>query len=203
MFLAFSAGYGTHEIIIIKQNEKEQTIEKLANSKGGKRLIEGINKYYNKNYTMEKDIYKMKLHDKIILDNARLIMRVPGGWIYGFGNEKGTTDVFVPWDNEFQKKPQPELFSKEKKEKLTIEQRKEAFKIRLEEVNTEVMFKKEALDEFFSYWTEPNQTNTKMKFEMQKTWSFSRRLSTWAKRSNQFNNEESNNEQPTTTITGF
>lgn len=33
---------------------------------------------------------------------------------------------------------------------------------------------------FFEYWSEPNKSGTKMKFEMEKTWDLSRRLSRWA-----------------------
>lgn len=43
------------------------------------------------------------------------------------------------------------------------------------------------LKEFFEYWTEPNPSNTKMKFEMQKTWSIERRLKTWGKNEIKFN----------------
>lgn len=35
--------------------------------------------------------------------------------------------------------------------------------------------------EFFEYWTEPNKSGTKLRFELEKTWSISRRLSRWAR----------------------
>ena len=35
---------------------------------------------------------------------------------------------------------------------------------------------------FFDYWTEPNKSRTKMRFELEKTWELGRRLATWAKR---------------------
>lgn len=38
--------------------------------------------------------------------------------------------------------------------------------------------------EFFDYWTEPNKSGTKMKFEMEKTWHTGRRIARWA--GNQF-----------------
>ena len=34
--------------------------------------------------------------------------------------------------------------------------------------------------EFCDYWTEPNKSNTKMKFELNKTWKTELRLKTWA-----------------------
>ena len=40
------------------------------------------------------------------------------------------------------------------------------------------------LREFFDYWSEPNPSKTKMRFELEKTWEINRRLSTWANREN-------------------
>jgi hypothetical protein len=40
---------------------------------------------------------------------------------------------------------------------------------------------RELLKEFYDYWTEPNKSNTKFRMELEKTWSLSRRLETWAK----------------------
>lgn len=34
--------------------------------------------------------------------------------------------------------------------------------------------------EFFEYWTEPNKSGTKMRFELEKTWHTGRRLARWA-----------------------
>lgn len=47
------------------------------------------------------------------------------------------------------------------------------------------------LKEFFDYWTEPNRTHTKMRFEMERTWDLKKRLGTWTKRDKQFNGRES------------
>ena len=46
---------------------------------------------------------------------------------------------------------------------------------------------KEMLTEFYNYWTEPNPSKTKMRYEMEKTWDTARRLETWLKRSLGFN----------------
>ena len=40
---------------------------------------------------------------------------------------------------------------------------------------------KEMLNDFFRYWAEPNQANTKMRWEMEKTWNLTMRLSRWSK----------------------
>lgn len=42
------------------------------------------------------------------------------------------------------------------------------------------------LKEFFEYWSEPNKSKTKMRFELQQTWDISRRLNTWVNRENNF-----------------
>jgi len=34
--------------------------------------------------------------------------------------------------------------------------------------------------EFFDYWSEPNKSGTKMRFELETTWHLSRRLARWA-----------------------
>ena len=38
----------------------------------------------------------------------------------------------------------------------------------------------EMLTDFFNYWTEPNKSKTKMRFEIERTWSMSLRLTRWA-----------------------
>ena len=54
------------------------------------------------------------------------------------------------------------------------------------------IYGKEMVRAFFDYWTEPNKSNTKMRFELEKTWDLKRRLNTWATRdkipSNNINN---------------
>lgn len=76
----------------------------------------------------------------------------------------------------------------EKEEKIdskaNLEIRSLAFK------NSLIPFKQkysiDMLKNFFDYWTEPNQSKTKMRFELEKTWSIERRLNTWAKREKDF-----------------
>jgi hypothetical protein len=43
------------------------------------------------------------------------------------------------------------------------------------------LYGKDTLNEFYSYWTEPNNSNTKFKQELEKTWELSSRLKRWAK----------------------
>ena len=41
---------------------------------------------------------------------------------------------------------------------------------------------KEMIRAFYDYWTEPNRSGSKMKFELQKTWDLALRLGTWNNR---------------------
>ena len=54
-------------------------------------------------------------------------------------------------------------------------------------------YSKNTIDDFFNYWSELNKSETKMKFEMQKTWELSRRLSTWERNSYKFDKNKSIN----------
>ena len=41
-------------------------------------------------------------------------------------------------------------------------------------------YEESILNSFIDYWTEPNKSNSKMKYELNKTWETKRRLKTWA-----------------------
>ena len=43
------------------------------------------------------------------------------------------------------------------------------------------IYGRDMLNDFFAYWTEPNKSKTKLKWELNDTWDVSRRLKTWAK----------------------
>jgi hypothetical protein len=47
-------------------------------------------------------------------------------------------------------------------------------------------YPKEMIRDFFEYWTEIGEHDKKMRFEKEKTWGLSRRLSTWHKRSKEY-----------------
>ena len=48
------------------------------------------------------------------------------------------------------------------------------------------------LNGFIDYWTEPNKSNTKMKFEINKTWKTELRLKTWATNQKKWDKPKSN-----------
>ena len=74
-----------------------------------------------------------------------------------------------------------------KDSKANLEIRTLAFK------NSLIPFKNkyqiDLLKNFFEYWTEPNPSKTKMRFELERTWSIERRLTTWASRQKDFNKQ--------------
>lgn len=60
-----------------------------------------------------------------------------------------------------------------------IEKRSSRF---LEEINVFKEYEISLLNEFYLYWSEPNKSKTKMRYELQPTWDLKRRLKTWADR---------------------
>jgi len=52
-------------------------------------------------------------------------------------------------------------------------------------------YSKEMLNDFCSYWGEYSEGGRKMRFEMQKVFDISRRLGTWSRNSQKFNNGNS------------
>ena len=57
---------------------------------------------------------------------------------------------------------------------------------------------KELIRAFFDYWTEPNKSRNKMRFELQKTWDLALRLSTWNNNNLKFNKNGTNQTTNTT-----
>ena len=89
-------------------------------------------------------------------------------------------------------KPNPQNKKESTKKKIDaataaarLNERKEDFYNSLVPFVTQ--YGKEMVRAFFDYWSEPNKSNSKMRFELERTWDLSRRLSTWASRDNQFN----------------
>lgn len=70
-----------------------------------------------------------------------------------------------------------------KEKSLSLSDRTEKFKEEL--IPFVQKYGKDMIFAFFDYWSEPNQSKTKMKFEMQKTWDIAKRLRTWERRLNE------------------
>ena len=76
---------------------------------------------------------------------------------------------------------------KEKAPTIILEERKNKFKDEIKIYIDEVP--KAIIKEFYSYWTEPTKSGTKMRFELEKTWDLKRRLRTWLKNTSQWTNK--------------
>ncbi len=59
---------------------------------------------------------------------------------------------------------------------------------------------KDMIRAFYDYWTEPNRSGSKMKFELQKTWDLALRLGTWANREPIYGNKQKESVQAGPTI---
>ena len=49
---------------------------------------------------------------------------------------------------------------------------------------------RDMMNDFYAYWTEPNKSKTKMRYELERTWDVARRLNTWSR--NNFRRYERN-----------
>lgn len=84
-----------------------------------------------------------------------------------------------------------EIVKKKATNVATLEERKEDFKLSLEPYLQK--YSRDMLNDFYAYWTEPNQSKTKMRFELEKTWGLGNRLATWARRDNNFKQQRNGN----------
>lgn len=104
--------------------------------------------------------------------------------------EKGLTDYL--------QKSLITLKDQDKVKEEDIEKRKDKF---IKKVNSIIKEKKYAKDEiyrFVEYWSEMNDSKTKMRFEMQQTFQIGRRLSQWVKNNRDWkitNKKETNERQ--------
>lgn len=73
----------------------------------------------------------------------------------------------------------PTRVNKEKEEEMKSRERI-FYKVLIPFVKT---YGREMIREFFNYWSEPNKSHSKMRFELERTWDLARRLQTWEKRS--------------------
>jgi hypothetical protein len=111
-----------------------------------------------------------------------------------------TVDIYNNISNKTKTKTKEKEKEKEKEKPdaanaATIANRKDKFYQSL--VPFVEKYPKEMIREFFDYWSELTRSGVKMRFELQKTWELSLRLSTWARRDKEFTGNKSNeSEQP-------
>ena len=149
---------------------KNREIFKDKRSNAGK--VSYVMKYLAKNYNKE---YRIKALKEYVKDNF--------DYDIDLKNEQVLKQVF---EQVF------ELYRNENESNSSInnniEIRNENFKKLL--IPFKQTYSIELLKAFFDYWTEPNHTKTKMRFELEKTFDVERRLTTWKKRDNNFSNKQ-------------
>jgi hypothetical protein len=86
--------------------------------------------------------------------------------------------------------------NKEEKEKKRIDMESRRNEFRDSLAPFVEIYGKKMMNEFYCYWIEPNKSNTKMRFELQQTWSTELRLKKWASKDNNFNLAKPKNYNP-------
>lgn len=145
---------------------KNREIFKDKRSNAGK--VSYVMKYLAKNYNKE---YRIKALKEYVKDNF--------DYNIDLKNEQVLKQVF---EQVF------ELYRNENESNNSldnnIELRNENFKKLL--VPFKQKYSIELLKSFFDYWTEPNHSKTKMRFELEKTFDVERRLNTWKRNESNF-----------------
>jgi hypothetical protein len=85
------------------------------------------------------------------------------------------------------KKSKVKKSKEEKSKEDIIKERTDGFKKQVFEFQSK--YDKDILEEFVLYWTEPNKSKTRLKYQMEDTWDTGRRLARWASRN--FNSNQS------------
>lgn len=81
---------------------------------------------------------------------------------------------------------------KEERKSPSIESRAKDFRDTLDEY-VDNPYTKDMIEAFYDYWSEPNPSGKKMKFELEKTWDVSRRLRTWKRNESKYGGKYNNN----------
>jgi len=151
---------------------KNREIFKDKRSNAGK--VSYIMKYFAKNYSKE---YRVKAIKDFTKDNF--------DYDIDLKNEQVLKQVFEQVFELYRNENENNNF---KSKSLNIEEREKEFKESVKKFSSNYSI--ETLKEFFNYWSEPNQSKNKMKFELQDTFDIGRRLLTWSKRESSFNTKQ-------------
>ena len=180
-----SSEYGT---ILLQQKDKqsEQQIKNFAaklvrNMPFDVDIIEkSLNELINER-VLSIDGDKL-LQKRMIRDNDISIKRALSGSKGGFAtanksaNSAAKSAANTVNENEYENEDE---YINENKNGKTLTERELLF---IDEVNVYLEYSELTRKNFITYWTEPNRSKTKMRFELQKTWETKRRLKTWADR---------------------
>jgi len=119
---------------------------------------------------------KRRMEKMDLLKQKRMLAGQKGG--IASANVKQTLSKAQPLDYTILNKTKPNK----------IKERNILFKKQVFEFSEQ--FDKSLLNEFYDYWSESNKSNTKMRYEQEKTWDLSRRIKRWA--NNNFSKNKTN-----------
>ena len=100
-------------------------------------------------------------------------------------------------DKETEKKETPKGGKKEKSPAAKLDSRRKAFYDSL--VPYVEIYGKETVRAFYDYWSEPNKSCTRMRYELERTWDLARRIARWAANDKQFNPKQNGTDNSRTT----
>ncbi|MBQ7539745.1 MAG: hypothetical protein IJT13_01320, partial [Bacteroidaceae bacterium] len=149
-----------------------------------KRRRENINKRWHKEGQNTKD-------DKSIQMNTNVNKSIQMDYDNDNENDSESTNV----DNKKElSKESKKIAAKAATLARNVETRKKSFYNSL--IPYVQMYGKEMVRDFYDYWSELNKSKTKMRFENQPTWEIGKRLTTWAKKENNYGkNRQSNSSE--------
>lgn len=157
---------------IIKHNEDISEIRKKSGRKGGNPIL------LNQNFCLTKKRILLNQNDtndgfcltkNQVLDNQNEI----SDNIYNINNN-------IIDNNNILNNNKEKINKKEsKKEKAEAELKKRAQKFYDSLIPYLDRYGKEMLRAFYDYWSEPNKSHSKMRFEQERTWDLGRRLARW------------------------
>lgn len=111
-------------------------------------------------------------------------------------NQRKADDINKQKPKETKPKDKGEASSPQSKtveeKKLLLDKRATAFGLTLKSFEEE--YTRPLLNEFYKYWIEPNQSLTKMRFEMERTWDTKRRLDHWRRMGDKFDHKKPTSE---------
>jgi galactose-1-phosphate uridylyltransferase len=108
-----------------------------------------------------------------------MIMSI-GFWAFYSKRKRHTGDTKQIKEKNIIKETTTNVVAKKDAAKAATLSRKESFNQSL--VPYVGQYPKEMIRAFFDYWSELNKSETKMRYELEKTWELPRRLATWASR---------------------
>ena len=83
-----------------------------------------------------------------------------------------------------------------------IDKRKDKFIEKYKEIVIQKKYSDDEINNFISFWTEPNRSNTKMRFELQPTFDIARRMVTWVKKNKEWKIDKEKHERKEMQFTG-